>query len=92
MYYTNELLEERISELTKIICKTFEDKNRVRQFIKEDLENGSSLIQELSDNLREIAEKNKEIHFVYKEMKKEIDAIHNVKLEEMQNLIKKKND
>lgn len=92
MYYTNECLNKRISELTESIFNTFRDKDRVKGLIERDLEEGSSLIQELSDKFRQIAEKNKEIHLIYKKMKEEIDVISSIRLKEIENLIEKKND
>ena len=75
MYYTNEYLDKRISTLTEAICGSFKDKDKIRQFIEADLEDGSNIILEFSAKLKEIAEKNKEIHFVYKKMKEKINIL-----------------
>ena len=85
MFYTNDCLNKRISTITEAIFNTFKDEDRVRKFIEEDLVNGSNIIQQFSNELKNIAEKNKEIHLVYKEMKEKME-------EEIKNIIGENND
>ena len=80
MSYKNDRLNKRISALTETIFNTFKDKDQVRKYIEEDLENGSNIIQRLSNGLKDIAEKNQEIYFAYKKMQEKME-------EEMKNLI-----
>ena len=87
MYYTNEYLDKRISTLTEAICSSFKDKDRIREFIEQDIENGSNIILEFSAKLKEIAEKNKEIHFIYKKMKEKINILIEEGNVEIKNLI-----
>ena len=92
MHYTNEYLDKRISTLTEAICSSFKDKDRIRKLIEQDIENGSNIILELSAKLKEIAEKNKEIHLVYKKMKEKINILIEEGNVEINNLIEENND
>jgi hypothetical protein len=92
MYYTNEYLDKRISKLTEDLCSCFKDEDKIRKFIEKDLENGSNIILEFSAKLKEIAEKNKEIHLVYKKMKEKINILIEEGNVEINNLIEENND
>ena len=85
MSYKNDCLNKRISALTETIYHAFKDKDQVRKYIEQDLENGSNIIERMSDTLKNIAEKNKEIYFAYKKMQENME-------EEMKNLIGENND
>jgi hypothetical protein len=85
-------LEEWISLEVKRVFEIFKDKDQIEHYFERDIKEGSDLILQISEYLKNIATKNKEIYQIYKKTQKNVNSISNKGWKEIENVIKKEGE
>jgi hypothetical protein len=85
-------LEEWISLEVKRVFETFKDKDQIEHYFERDIKEGSDLILQISEYLKNIATKNKEIYQIYKKTQENVNSISNKGWKEIENVIKKEGE